>query len=59
MKKEREATDKSKAPDKQSVEKEVDDKEYSCLVRAVCGDIKISTLVRMNYNYLWLNSIYH
>lgn len=53
MKKEKEATEKSKAPDKQSVEKEVDDKEYSCLVRAVCGNIKISTLVRINYNYLW------
>ncbi|RIA93509.1 hypothetical protein C1645_762174 [Glomus cerebriforme] len=38
--------EKNKTPDKQSVEeKETDNKEYSCLVRAVCGNIKISTLV--------------
>ncbi|CAB4401660.1 signal recognition particle, SRP9/SRP14 subunit [Rhizophagus irregularis] len=48
-KKERKETEKSNASDKQSVkeelQKEVDDKEYSCLVRAVYGNFKISTLV--------------
>ncbi|GBB86214.1 hypothetical protein RclHR1_12650007 [Rhizophagus clarus] len=48
-KKERKETEKSNVLDKQSVEgelqKEVDSKEYSCLVRAVYGNSKISTLV--------------
>jgi len=30
---------------KEELQKEVDNREYSCLVRAVYGDIKISTLV--------------
>ncbi|EXX63260.1 uncharacterized protein OCT59_013417 [Rhizophagus irregularis] len=45
-KKERKETEKSNASDKQEeLQKEVDDKEYSCLVRAVYGNFKISTLV--------------
>ncbi|CAG8714928.1 1828_t:CDS:2, partial [Funneliformis caledonium] len=49
-KKVREAEEKSKAVDDQSLEKDlkkedVDDKEYPCLFRAECGKIKISTLV--------------
>ncbi|EXX63259.1 hypothetical protein RirG_153930 [Rhizophagus irregularis DAOM 197198w] len=47
-KKERKETEKSNASDKQEeLQKEVDDKEYSCLVRAVYGNFKISTLVRI------------
>lgn len=32
---------------KEELQKEVDNKEYSCLVRAVYGNFKISTLVRI------------
>ncbi|CAG8626423.1 10997_t:CDS:2 [Funneliformis mosseae] len=49
-KKVREAEEKSKAVDDQSLEKDlkkedVDDKEYPCLFRAECGKIKISFTV--------------